>query len=387
MSYFPSKTDVAGNISVAAGNSFPKVVATATSKSTGSVASLTATLTPSIGDILVLSCAVGNATTPTITDSVGNLWLPAGAWVLGPSSAFGVGVFFAVAKSAASTVVTVNNGGSTASIACTLYDTVGLQIGGFDTYSFSMGTSAAPSSGATIGNFAPEYAFGAIAVGTAAQTVTVTPGVLGFSNDSGQQNPVTPAGLYSFVAGSALCQSEANSTFAGSMTSEPWAAVVAVFRAAGVQIAGTISLSGQNLLTKAITPVTVDPYGSIATVIAGQAADAFGRVRMTEPTSLFDAKFCYTTQPLLFQTLTVGTGTVLQAFPLSDGSVVLLGVADWLTPSGHLIFGKGITPDQSVALSSGATPIDPTNLSGMTAATLQSSGDAQLLAAITDLSQ
>jgi len=84
---------------------------------------------------------------------------------------------------------------------------------------------------------------------------------------------------------------------------------------------------------------------------------------------------------------TVGTGTVLQAFPLSDGSVVLLGIADWLTPSGHLIFGKGITPDQTVPLATGATPLDPTNLSGMTAASLQSSGDAQLLAAITDLSK
>ena len=84
---------------------------------------------------------------------------------------------------------------------------------------------------------------------------------------------------------------------------------------------------------------------------------------------------------------TVGTGTVLQAFPLSDGSVVLLGVADWLTPSGHLIFGRGITPDQTVALASGTTPVDPINLSGMTTASLQSSGDAQLLAAIADLSQ
>ena len=84
---------------------------------------------------------------------------------------------------------------------------------------------------------------------------------------------------------------------------------------------------------------------------------------------------------------TVGTGTVLQAFTLSDGSVVLLGVADWLTPSGHLIFGKGITPDQKVALATGATPIDPINLTGMTPASFQSSGDAQLLAAVADVTK
>ena len=84
---------------------------------------------------------------------------------------------------------------------------------------------------------------------------------------------------------------------------------------------------------------------------------------------------------------TVGTGTVLQPFFLSDGSVVLLGTSDWLTPSGHRIFGVGITPDQTVALSSGAAPIDPTDLGAMTPTQLQSSGDAELLAALKDLGQ
>ncbi len=82
---------------------------------------------------------------------------------------------------------------------------------------------------------------------------------------------------------------------------------------------------------------------------------------------------------------TVGTGTVLEPFQLSDGSVVLLGVADWLTPAGHRIFGKGITPDQTVALPTGGQPIDPIDLGAMTAAKLQSSSDAQLLAALKDL--
>ena len=84
---------------------------------------------------------------------------------------------------------------------------------------------------------------------------------------------------------------------------------------------------------------------------------------------------------------TVGTGTVLQPFFLSDGSVVLLGTSDWLTPSGHRIFGVGITPDQTVALPSGAAPIDPTDLGAMTPTQLQSSGDAELLAALKDLGQ
>jgi carboxyl-terminal processing protease len=84
---------------------------------------------------------------------------------------------------------------------------------------------------------------------------------------------------------------------------------------------------------------------------------------------------------------TVGTGTVLQPFFLSDGSVVLLGTSDWLTPSGHRIFGVGITPDETVALPSGGAAIDPIDLKAMTAAQLQSSGDAELLAAVKDLGQ
>jgi len=82
---------------------------------------------------------------------------------------------------------------------------------------------------------------------------------------------------------------------------------------------------------------------------------------------------------------TVGTGTVLQPFQLSDGSVVLLGVADWLTPSGNRIFGKGITPDETVAMPATSVPVDPVDLSSMTAAQIQSSSDAQLLAGVKDL--
>jgi carboxyl-terminal processing protease len=82
---------------------------------------------------------------------------------------------------------------------------------------------------------------------------------------------------------------------------------------------------------------------------------------------------------------TFGTGTVLQPFKLPDGSAILLGTAYWLTPNGHKIFGKGITPDQQIALAAGVEPLDPSTLAAMTAAQLNSSGDAELLAAVQDL--
>ena len=66
-------------------------------------------------------------------------------------------------------------------------------------------------------------------------------------------------------------------------------------------LTGKVALAGSKY-----TNVVTDVYGSLQTVIAGQAADAFGRVRSSNPVSLFDSQFQYDTQPLLFQTKTVG---------------------------------------------------------------------------------
>ncbi len=56
---------------------------------------------------------------------------------------------------------------------------------------------------------------------------------------------------------------------------------------------------------------------------------------------------------------TFGTGTVLSEFVLGDGSAILLGVAEWLTPDGDFIRETGIAPDVEVALSEGTEPLTP----------------------------
>jgi carboxyl-terminal processing protease len=56
---------------------------------------------------------------------------------------------------------------------------------------------------------------------------------------------------------------------------------------------------------------------------------------------------------------TYGTGTVLSEFVLRDGSSILLGVAEWLTPDGDFIRETGIVPDVKVALHNGTEPITP----------------------------
>ena len=84
---------------------------------------------------------------------------------------------------------------------------------------------------------------------------------------------------------------------------------------------------------------------------------------------------------------TFGTGTALVGFSLTDGSEVVLGVSEWLTPSGKSIWHTGLTPDTVVTLATGVAPLLPEAIKGMTAAQLLASGDTQLLDAITQLQQ
>ena len=76
---------------------------------------------------------------------------------------------------------------------------------------------------------------------------------------------------------------------------------------------------------------------------------------------------------------TVGTGTVLGPFKLSDGSAVLLAIAEWLTPNGRKIWHEGIPPDVDVALPEGAQPLLPEAEAELDAAGLAKSNDKQLL--------
>ena len=79
---------------------------------------------------------------------------------------------------------------------------------------------------------------------------------------------------------------------------------------------------------------------------------------------------------------TFGTGTILETFPLDDGSALLLGTSQWLTADGRLIRKHGITPDVTVELPVGTELIYPGKIKDMTAADLQQSEDAQVLKAL-----
>jgi carboxyl-terminal processing protease len=89
---------------------------------------------------------------------------------------------------------------------------------------------------------------------------------------------------------------------------------------------------------------------------------------------------------LLVGEKTFGTGTVLNQFPLSDGSALMLATQEWLTPKGHTIWHQGISPDVEISLAPNSNPFNPAAEKNLTEAQLTASGDTQLLKALNLLS-
>lgn len=79
---------------------------------------------------------------------------------------------------------------------------------------------------------------------------------------------------------------------------------------------------------------------------------------------------------------TFGTGTVLTPYRLSDGSRLLLGTQQWLTPDGRMIRGQGIEPDELVILSDEVAPLSPAEAAELATDALRSLDDIQLVRAL-----
>jgi carboxyl-terminal processing protease len=83
---------------------------------------------------------------------------------------------------------------------------------------------------------------------------------------------------------------------------------------------------------------------------------------------------------------TVGTGTVLRPFTLSDGSVMRLGVTNWLTPNYALIKGEGIQPDIPIEQEATVQLIDALGLQELDETEMRLHPDRQFQAALLSLS-
>jgi carboxyl-terminal processing protease len=87
---------------------------------------------------------------------------------------------------------------------------------------------------------------------------------------------------------------------------------------------------------------------------------------------------------------TFGTGTVLTEFPLPDGSALLLGIREFLTPNGNFIREGGIQPDMKVAMPNNSTPENTPLIESanhQTEAQMLQSNDTQLIAGYQYLQQ
>ena len=88
---------------------------------------------------------------------------------------------------------------------------------------------------------------------------------------------------------------------------------------------------------------------------------------------------------ILIGETTFGTGTVLNQFGLSDGSAILLGVTNWLTPNGNLIKGEGVTPNVEVTQPTSSKHVDAELLRNLTAEQFSAIEDDQFLKALEQL--
>lgn len=81
--------------------------------------------------------------------------------------------------------------------------------------------------------------------------------------------------------------------------------------------------------------------------------------------------------------VTAGTGTILNSYTLSDGSVVRIGVTNWLTPKLKLLKDQGVAPNVLISQETSVRLIDGYALESMAATELSESDDLQFNSALT----
>lgn len=224
--------------------------AAVSAKSSGSVASINAAYGSNTlkGNTLVVVFANGNNNNPTapITDTLSLTWFK--AVQVANSTAFETEIWYAPNTVGGADTVTVTPGGSNASIAMTIYEVQGLVYPAanssptgpqaIDQTTSNTGTGATSPTVSLTPIVPNEYVFVGFGLGTAAQTITV---VSPYNNDSGQQNPTTPAGLFSFVSASLFKTEIVVTSPSATATSEPWAVAVASFKTISNPIQGSVN--------------------------------------------------------------------------------------------------------------------------------------------------
>lgn len=223
----------------------PKIIQTASAKSTGNVASISASFTNPTGNGNSIVALVGNGNNGTLSvaDTQSLTYTSEGS--IANSTTFEGQIFLAVntALNAADTI-TATNAGTAASMTLTIYEISGIleQVTAQpDQSATNTGTGTTASTAAMIPTVPNSIFFGLVVIGTAAQTITPASG---WSNDSGQLNPTTPSGLYSSVAMSQFRGSIGSVSPSATIgSSEPWAMIVVNFRPVALSIEGKVNIA------------------------------------------------------------------------------------------------------------------------------------------------
>lgn len=316
----------------------PLIVQSTNNKSSGSVASLAKAFANNniAGNTIIVCCGVGNGTAPTISDTLGNTYTQIAQVANG--TAFNVAIFIGTGSAqgtgiaAGANTVTVNNGGSTASIAMEIYEVFGLlgvAVAQPDQKITNTGTSGTASTNAIGASFPNEIAFAAVGVGTAAQTITPA---TGWNNDSGQQNPTTPAGLFSFISMSQFLSSQVQVTPQATFTSEPWAIAVASFKSIVVPVAGTVetvtSASGGSIPFHALSAASNN-----ATTVKSSPGQIYGiTISNAVATARWFKLYDKASAPA------PATDTVKQAYQILGNSVIALAFPEGMSFSTGISF-------------------------------------------------
>lgn len=259
------------------------------------VKTLTDTITATTaGNSLIVSvCAgsVANGSTIvlTLTETGGS-----DTWTLAATQAqsttFACSIYYSTNITAGVTaVIATFSGASSANttIAMETYEVSGLialspQV--LDTTATGNATSTTPSAGPAQPDSGNEYAFAAFGIGTAAQTVTLG-GTGTWVNDSGQVNPASASGLFSFVAASQFRNTDKPLTAAGTITSEPWVLVEAIFSGVSLSIDGVVQIYDGTTNAKVISATNAlkTDLSSVAgtATATGNGATSAGSARVT----------------------------------------------------------------------------------------------------------
>lgn len=224
----------------------PYIVQKAVTKQTsGASVSLAYPNNVSVGTLLVAVYAQGGTNQEVPTDTQGNTWNVA---KFGSNGTLSICCSYAVSAVAGANTVSVPVDASS-SVGLEIYEVYGAAPNVDQGISLTnSGASTNPISNSQAGTplYPNDIVFFGIGIGTTAETITITPGVLGFANDSGQQNIAgSPVNLFSFACGSTFDPSLLSVQGAATIpVSKPWVTVMVGFQSSVSQV--TVSGSWAN---------------------------------------------------------------------------------------------------------------------------------------------